>query len=70
MALQHERKLVFVASPTWMGWFCERCCWHISLNKEVTPARPFPEVQSRFAEHDCEEFAKQNWASSEYQQGK
>lgn len=46
---KHERKLVFVATPTWQGFFCERCCWHITLDEQVTPLKPFPEVESRFS---------------------
>jgi len=67
MALQwkHERKLVFVATPTWRGWFCERCCWHVTLDEEATPPKPFPDVESQFAAHDCEVFALQNWKSVE-----
>jgi len=56
---QHERRLVFVASPTWLGWFCERCCWNIKLG--TAPSDHSIDAQQRFDAHDCEQFASENW---------
>lgn len=63
MALQwkHEHRLAFVATPTWLGWFCERCCWHITLDTEPTQPKRDLKVESQFEAHDCEEYAQQNW---------
>jgi len=65
IALQwtHERRLVLVASPTWLGWFCERCCWHITLDAEPTQGQQTLQAQSQFDAHDCEQYARKNWAS-------
>lgn len=60
---KHERRLVLVASPTWMGWFCERCYWHITLDTVPAEGQHSLEIQAQFDAHDCEEFARQNWTS-------
>jgi hypothetical protein len=63
MQWKHERRLVLVASSTWLGWFCERCCWHITLDAVPTQGRHTLETQAQFEAHDCEEYARQNWES-------
>jgi hypothetical protein len=63
MQWNHERRLVFAATPTWLGWFCERCCWHITVGTEPTPQPA--NAQEQFDAHDCEEYALQNWKQSE-----
>jgi hypothetical protein len=64
MQWKYERRLVFVATPSWLGWFCERCCWHITLDAAPIEGQ-HAETQSQFDEHDCEEYAQQNWTRAE-----
>ena len=60
MQWKDKRRLVLVATPTWRGWFCERCGWQISLDGEPKESQ-HSEVQSQFDKHDCEEYARQTW---------
>ena len=64
MHWQYERRLVFVATPTWLGWFCERCCWHIKLGSLPTQREQTGEAQQQFEAHDCEKFALEHWKST------
>ena len=58
---QYERRLVFVAAPTWMGWYCERCCWHLKLGDAPTSGGLTVNAHEKFEAHDCEQFARENW---------
>ena len=58
---QHERRLVFVVTPTWLGWFCERCCWHVKLGTVPTQGEQTVHAQEQFEAHDCEKYAQLNW---------
>jgi hypothetical protein len=64
MELQHRRRLIFMKSEKWSGWFCERCCWSRVLpesaaGRDVLAAA----VGAEFNTHDCEMFAQHNWAN-------
>ena len=61
MQWKYERRLVLAASPEWMGWFCERCCWHITLDTKPTLVQQTVDAKAQFDTLDCEEFARQNW---------
>lgn len=61
MQWKHERRLVLAATPEWLGWFCERCCWHIRLDTEPTLVQHSVDAKAKFDAHDCAEFARQNW---------
>lgn len=61
MQWKYERRLVLAATPEWMGWFCERCCWHITLDAKPTQAQQTVDARAQFDAHDCEEYARQNW---------
>jgi hypothetical protein len=65
MRLKYERRLVLAATPEWIGWFCERCCWHITVRTAPTPQQGTANAQEQFDAHDCEEYALQNWKQSE-----
>jgi hypothetical protein len=58
---QFERRLVFIASPTWLGWYCERCCWHIKLGTVPTATDHSIKAQEEFDAHDCATYARENW---------
>ena len=58
---QYERRLVFVASSKWLGWFCERCCWHIKLGSVPTELDDSVKAQEEFDAHDCETYAREHW---------
>jgi hypothetical protein len=64
MQLNPERRLVFATAPTWVGWFCERCFWHIALGAQPTLGPHTVEVQAQFDAHDCEECARQTWKNT------
>jgi hypothetical protein len=62
MEWRFERRLVFIASGQWSGWFCERCCWNQPL--PILPDdrnRRASSVKEEFAKHDCNDFARKNW---------
>lgn len=65
MQWQYERRLVFVATPTWLGWFCERCCWHVKLGTVPTDREHTVKAQVEFDAHDCETYAQENWKSGQ-----
>jgi hypothetical protein len=61
MQWQHDRRLIFLAGPEWLGFFCQRCCRSRRL-----PANPAERdalgknVQTEFDGHDCKQFALEN----------
>lgn len=62
MEWQHERRLVFLMSERWSGWFCERCCWNQPLPMAVGELLSLGAcVGDEFGAHDCEQFALENW---------
>lgn len=64
MIWKFERRLVFVVSEKWSGWYCERCCWSrplpAGLEERERQARA---VESEYRDHDCDQFARENWRS-------
>ena len=61
---QYERRLVRVASETWTGWYCERCCWN-RRQPEAESERMMlaGRIATEFDTHSCEAFARENWAA-------
>ena len=58
----HERRLRFVKSEKWSGWFCARCCWNVPLTSiDTDPATLTSTVEKEFRYHDCYAFAEQYW---------
>jgi hypothetical protein len=60
MQWKYERRLVLAATPVWLGWFCERCCWHITLDTKPMPVQHTVDAKAQFNAHDCEEYGRQN----------
>jgi hypothetical protein len=48
-----------------MGWFCERCCWHIKLGSAPTKADHSIKTQEEFDTHDCEKYAREHWKDTD-----
>jgi hypothetical protein len=61
MQWKYERRLVLAATPEWLGWFCERCCWHITLDTEPPVTQHTVDAKAKFDAHDCVAYARQNW---------
>ena len=60
----HERRLRFIRSEKWSGWFCARCCWNVALpSRDSDPAPLAPSVEKEFRYHDCYAFAEKYWSS-------
>jgi hypothetical protein len=65
MVWKYERRLVFVASEDWSGWFCERCCWNRRLPaSSEEKQRLARSVQSEYLLHDCTQFAHDHWKAA------
>ena len=66
MVWKYERRLVFVISEKWSGWYCERCCWNrpqpAGLEERDRQARA---VKAEYERHDCDRFAEENWQAKE-----
>jgi hypothetical protein len=60
---RYERHLAFAAGPSWFGWFCERCCWHVESKSLPIQEEPLMEIQQQFERHVCEQYARENWGS-------
>jgi hypothetical protein len=52
MQWNHQRRLVFAVTATWLGWFCERCCWHVIWGTEPTPQQGTANAQEQFDAHE------------------
>jgi len=44
-----------------MGWYCERCCWHIKLGTVPTESNQAIKVREEFDAHDCAKYAREHW---------
>ena len=65
MEWKHERRLIFLMSPGWAGWFCERCCWSRQLPADARARDAVAKrIEQEFPAHDCEQFAHENWETS------
>jgi len=66
MEWKYQRRLVFMASSQWMGWFCERCCWSRQFSQDKKEVAELSRnIEALFNAHDCKRFAAENWKSAE-----
>ena len=60
MERTRERRLVFVVSEKWSGWYCERCRWNRRLPAEEEEKRRLAAaVESQFRLHQCAQFPQE-----------
>lgn len=59
---KHERRLTHSEKGTFVGWYCDRCCWN---RPEPGPAEDRAAyargVQADFETHSCEAYAREEW---------
>jgi len=61
MKWKNQRRLVYLVSGNWAGWFCERCGWNLPQFGGGDQDLIALHVQADFEVHDCELFARQHW---------
>jgi len=62
MEWEFQRRLLFMKSKRWTGWFCERCCWNVPTPTDESLAHTVAMTISKdFDAHSCETYAREHW---------